>query len=232
MRKVKFIVLAVVMAVLVATCRHELPPPLNTTGGPPPVISGSCNPDSVYFANTILPLISSNCAMSGCHDPGSHKEGLVLNNYSGIMRLVVPGNAGGSKLFKVITTTNPGDVMPPPPHSRLSTANIAAIQKWINQGAKNNQCSPPCDTALFTYSGAISPMFNTYCKGCHNPSSLGGGVDLSSYATVKAIASTGRLMGSIKHSPGYIPMPQGGNKLQDCQVREVEKWIQSGMPNN
>src|SRR6185503_9420315 len=105
MRKLIFIVPIVVVAVLVSTCRHEIPMPPDTTGGPPPVISGNCNPDSVYFANTILPIVSSNCAMGGCHDPASHKEGLILNNYSGIMRIVQPGNASGSKLYRVITTT-------------------------------------------------------------------------------------------------------------------------------
>lgn len=226
------LLLPAVMVILLVTCRHEIPVPAGTSQGEPPAITGNCSPDSVYFANTILPIISSNCAKSGCHDPARHVEGLVLNNYGGIMRIVQPGNASGSKLYRVITTTSSGDVMPPPPAPRLSAADIAAIQKWINQGARNNQCTAACDTARFTYSGAVAPIMNMYCKGCHNPTSLGGNIDLSTYTTVKWIAGTGRLMGSINQLPGYAAMPKGGNKLQSCQIRQIEKWIQSGMPNN
>ena len=219
-------------ALLVATCKHEIPLPVDQNSGPPPVNSGNCSADSVYFANAILPIISSSCAMSGCHDPVSHKEGFVLNNYSGIMRLVKPGNASESKLYKVITTRSSEDIMPPPPHPPLSSANITAIQKWIAQGAKNNQCNAACDTSIFTYSAAVVPILNTYCKGCHNPGSPGGGIDLSNYNSVKAVATSGRLMGSINHLPGFKAMPQGGNKLQECQIKQIEKWIQSGSLNN
>lgn len=225
------LVLPGVIVMLFTSCRHEIPTHVIPPGNQP-VNSGSCSSDSVYFANTILPIISSNCAKSGCHDPLNHEEGLVLNNYTGIMRIVQPGNASDSKLYKVIITTNAGDLMPPPPAPRLLQADISAIQKWINQGAKNNQCNAVCDTGMFTYSGAVAPILTTYCKGCHNPSSPGGGVDLSTYTAVKSVATSGGLMGSINHLSGYVAMPQGGNKLQDCQITQIEKWIQAGMPNN
>jgi cytochrome c553 len=234
--KLKLIVTVAVTAFLVATCKHEiLPKDGNSTGNnnnPPGTTNNPCSADTVYFGNTILPLISSGCAMSGCHDAITHEEGLVLNSYAGIMKIVSPGNASGSKLYKVINTTNPGDIMPPPPHQPFSASAKASIQKWINQGAKNNQCTGGCDTTVFTFSGAVLPLMNTYCKGCHNPASLGGGVDLSTYTGVKTSALSGKLMGSIKHATGYSPMPQGGNKLADCQIQQVEKWIKAGTPNN
>lgn len=224
------VMLCLSLLILLVRCRHEIPLPGNAGGQPD--ISNTCSPDSVYFANSVLPLINGACAISGCHDPVTHKEDLVLNSYRGIISIVRPGNAAESKLYRVITTTNTGDVMPPPPHSRLSSDDIAAIRKWINQGAKNNQCIAPCDTNSFTYRGAVTAIINTYCKGCHNPASLGGGIDLSTYNYVKAIATTGRLVGSIRHLPGYVPMPQGTIKLQDCQIRQIERWIESGMPDN
>ncbi|THU39568.1 hypothetical protein FAM09_13780 [Niastella caeni] len=221
-------------AFLFITCKHEILSKGGSSNGnnPPPVITNSCSADTVYFSNAILPLLSSGCAMSGCHDATTHKEGLILNSYAGIMKIVTPGNASGSKLYQVVNTTNPGDIMPPPPHQPFSASEKASIQKWINQGAKNNQCNGGCDTTVFTFSGAVMPLMNTYCKGCHNPASLGGGVDLSTYAGVKASAASGRLPGSIKQATGYKPMPQGGNKLSDCQIQQVEKWIQAGTPNN
>ena len=68
---------------LILSCQHEvqfprgggttdttnvIPPPAPPPALPPPVAGSSCSPDTVYFANTILPLLSSNCAMSGCHN--------------------------------------------------------------------------------------------------------------------------------------------------------------------
>lgn len=224
-------------SLLIITCKHEIP--LKGTGGtgsenppPPPVTGLSCSADTVYFAGTILPLIRSSCAISGCHDAVSSREGLTLDNYNGIINLVRAGNANESKLYKVITSTNREDIMPPPPHTPLSSDAIASIQKWINQGAKNNQCMADCDTTAFTYSGTVAPLINTYCKGCHNPSSLGGSVDLSTYNGTKTVALNGKLMGSIKHSSGFVAMPQGGDKLPDCQIRQIEKWIEAGTANN
>ena len=48
----------------------------------------SCSPDTVYFHQTILPLITSNCAMSGCHDAISKKDGVILTDYTNTMREV------------------------------------------------------------------------------------------------------------------------------------------------
>lgn len=232
------IITVAVTVFLFVNCKHEIVSKgvngngSNGNGNNPPVTTVTCSADTVYFGNFILPLITSGCAMSGCHDATTHREGLVLNSYAGIMKIVSAGDASGSKLYKAINTANPGDIMPPPPHQPFSASDKAAIQKWINQGAKNNQCNSGCDTTVFTYSAVVMPLMNTYCKGCHNPASLGGGVDLSTYAGVKAAAGSGRLTGSIKQATGYKPMPQGGNKLADCQIRQIEKWIHAGTPDN
>lgn len=235
------VLLLTALSFLMITCKHEIPGVINTgngigtgtgNGGTGSITSptGNCSPDSVYFVNEILPMINSNCATSGCHDAITKKEGVVLTNYSNIKGYVEPFNTANSKLYSVINKTN-GDRMPPAPMATMTTAQKAKIAAWINQGALNNQCTGGCDTTNFTYSGAVSVTMNTYCKGCHNPASLGGGIDLSTYAAVKT-ATLGRLMGSINHTTGYSAMPKGGNKLSDCQIRQVEKWIQAGTLNN
>lgn len=230
--KLKLIIALIAVAALAVTCKHEIPLAGRDGSNVPVGNSGSCHPDSVYFANTVLPLIISGCALSGCHDATTHEEGLVLNNYTGIMTIVKAGNATESKLYKVITSRSAGDIMPPPPHAPFSSSAIASIQKWINQGARNSQCAGSCDSTVFTYSGAVAPLINTYCKGCHNPASLGGGIDVSTYNGVKSVALNGKLLGSIQHASGYKPMPQGTNKLPDCQIRQIEKWVQAGSANN
>lgn len=228
------IIACLLLAMLLNSCVHELPFPAGTTGTggvtptpPPPPPVATCSPDTVYFQNTILPLINSSCAMSGCHDAITHKEGLNLTTYNGIMAAgVKAGNPGGSKLYSVIANNS----MPPKGSTPLTVTQKDLISKWISQGAKNNVCNG-CDTATFTFSGAVSPMMNTYCKGCHNPASLGGGIDLSTYAGIKA-AANGRLMGSITHASGFSAMPKGGSMLSSCQITQVQKWITAGTLNN
>lgn len=233
MSKFKFwtgMVLALLM--VLAACRHEiLFPNANGGGGGTPPPSSSCSPDSVYFVNQVMPIISSNCTMSGCHDNITHADGVNLTTYANIIRYVKPGNAGDSKLYKVIIKTG-GEVMPPPPMSPLTAAQKELIRKWIDQGAKNNNCAAACDTAVFTFSGVIKPMMDSKCKGCHNPANLGGNIDLSTYNDIKTVALNGKLYGSITHQPGYSPMPKNSAKLSDCEIIQVRKWIDAGTPNN
>lgn len=170
--------------------------------------------------------------MSGCHDAITHKEGVNLSSYAKILATggVVPGNPGNSKLYTVLNKSG-NDRMPQPPAAAFTQAQKDIIYKWILQGAKNNACND-CDSSVFTYSGAIAPLMNTYCKGCHNPSSSGGGIDVSTYAGVNSIALNGKLTGSITHAAGYKAMPQGSSRLSDCKITQVQKWIAAGSLNN
>lgn len=70
------------------------------------------------------------------------------------------------------------------------------------------------------------------CTGCHNPASLGGGIDLSTYTTVKASVTSGRLWGTINWTAGFSAMPKGGNKMPACQITQIKKWIDAGALNN
>ncbi len=220
-----------ILFVAVNSCKHEIP---FQVGVDTPVSGGTqtCSTDTVYFQNKVLPLLNSGCAMSGCHDAISHKDGVNLTTYSNILSTggVRPGNPAESKLYKVLNESG-GDRMPQPPAAAFTQAQKDIIYKWILQGAKNNACND-CDTAVFTYSGAVAPLMNTYCKGCHNPSSLGGGIDVSTYAGVNSIAINGKLAGSITHAAGFKAMPQGSSKLSDCKITQVQKWIAAGAENN
>ena len=99
------IVFAMLIVVLNA-CRHEILDPLSNgsggSGGGTPLPTSTCSPDTVYFANQVMPLISSNCTMSGCHDNITHVDGVNLTTYTNIMRYVQAGNAANSKLYKSI----------------------------------------------------------------------------------------------------------------------------------
>lgn len=196
----------------------------------PPIDSNivTCNHDSVYFANSILPLISSNCAQSGCHDQISHVEGLQLYNYVGIMSIVEKGNPNNSDLYKVINETAPDEIMPPPPSSPLSSVQKALIYKWIQQGAANNFCNE-CDTSNVSYTTHLIPILQDACYSCHSGNSPSGGVLLTSYQDLKSYVDNGKLMASIQRT--NKPMPPS-TALQACSVNKIIAWINSGALNN
>lgn len=220
--------IAILAIGLIIACKHE--PPVQPGGGGLPI--PGCTYTDICFESDVLPIFQSSCAKTGCHNAASAEGGYVLDSYANIIKKgVKPGNAGASKLYTILFKTG-GDQMPPLPSAPLSQAQRDSIGKWINSGAKNTvNCNCNCDTAKFTYAAVIKPIMDGSCVGCHNTASLGGGINLSNHAAVKAVAVNGKLMGSITHAAGYIAMPQGG-KLSDCQIKQVDKWIKAGSLNN
>lgn len=229
------------LALLIAfvACKHEIPDNPNTGGGQGGGTGGGgtsnpCDPDIVYFQQQVLPILISNCALSGCHDDVSRQDGVVLTSYTSVMNTadVRPGNPGGSDLYEVIIESDPGKRMPPPPRNPLSQQQRDLIRVWILQGAQNLTCDPACDTTVFTYSGAIRNIIQNKCQGCHSSTAAAGGIDLSTYNGVKGKITDGRLWGAVNHLPGFSPMPKNGSKLSDCEIIQIKKWIDNGSPNN
>lgn len=208
------------------------PPPVN----PPGPIYGSSHDtikDSICFAEEILPIIISNCANKpGCHTANAGGEPNALLNYSDVMQYVHVGNPPQSNLYQSITG-NGQDIMPPYGNTTLTAAQIQLIYNWILPGAKNNiDCGMGCDTTVFTYSGAINVTLQNYCIGCHSGSSPSGNVSLVTYSNVVTVVNNGKLWGSINQLIGYHAMPVNGNKLDNCRIRQIKKWINAGALNN
>ena len=204
-------------------------PPVPPTPPPTTVPTSNCSPDTVYFQNTIGPLINSTCAMAGCHDATTKASGVNLSAYANIVKYVSAGNAAGSTLY---TITKSGS-MPRGSVPKYTAAQLTQLQTWINQGAKNNFCTS-CDTTS-SYKTAIAPLITTNCIGCHSSASAaasGGGIDLSTYATIQVYALNGRLMGSVNHAAGYSAMPKNVAQLPACQIAQIQKWVTAGAPNN
>lgn len=226
--------LFLVLMISLVSCKHEpeyIPKPEEpgdtTAQGIP------CNSDTAYFENQVLPILTSSCAFSGCHNAASAKEGVILENYQSIIKTagIKPGNPGGSDLFEAITDNDPEDRMPPLPMQALSPQQIEIIRKWIAQGAKNNRCDSDCDTSQFTFAATIQPIINNNCKGCHSGATPAGNVLLDNYDNIRNVAVSGKLYGSVAHLPDYVPMPQGG-KLSNCNITQIKKWIENGSQNN
>jgi hypothetical protein len=217
----KLLVFVFIGTFLISSCRHDIPIDLNGT------ISQNCDPDTVYFGNTILPLLVSNCAMPGCHNHGE----LDLTSYASIMNsgIVKPRHPNTSKLVRVINGGGE-EAMPPSPYSALTSDQINSIKTWIDQGAKFNTCIG-CDTLNYKFAADIWPILNTNCYGCHNNNNPGGNIYIRNYADVQAMVLDGSLMGSLL-GDGYALMPKNSNGLQSCKITQIQKWINDGAQNN
>jgi hypothetical protein len=89
-----------------------------------------------------------------------------------------------------------------------------------------------CDTTFITYSASVNPVLTAYCIGCHSGANAPLGVALDTYPGVKTQATNGKLFGTVNHSSGFLPMPQNGNKLSDCNIAKIRLWVAAGAPNN
>lgn len=220
-------ILLLSMLALAFSCKHEIP------SGPIPIppVPGSTE---ICFESQVLPLFQSNCAKSGCHDAISRREGYQLNTYANIVaKDIKPGNAYDSKIYKMITESDSNKIMPPSPNNPLSTEQKSIIAKWINEGAKNTiNCSPVCDSSQFKFASNVQPILQTHCLGCHSGQAIYGGFNpLDTYQGVKNQVTANTLLKSISHI-GPNPMPKNGNKLSDCKIAIIRKWIQAGAQNN
>lgn len=188
----------------------------------------SCDPDTVYFENEILPIFIGSCAVTGCHNQTSRVEDLDLTNYSNIMKGISPGNPSSSKYYKVITLAETDDLMPQDPITgvgfRLPNDQVKLIENWINQGALNNFCEG-CDTTNVSFSGRIAPLLSTNCAtsiGCHSSGSANG--SLTNYSEVRIFINNGLLVKRVitdRDMPVAAPLP-------DCEIEALIKWIDNG----
>jgi hypothetical protein len=96
----------------------------------------------------------------------------------------------------------------------------------------------PCitDSASITYSAVVAPIIQANCRdACHNTANYqtqGGFQNFDQFAVLQNHARSGRLMGCLRHEPGYPAMPQGRAKLSDCDLARIQAWVDAGALNN
>ena len=85
--------------------------------------------DTISFSEKILPLMLTNCATSGCHDPGTAADGRVLSDYNGISQNAdaALGAMKGAGFQQMPLGADP-----------LADSLINQFQAWISQGKLNN----------------------------------------------------------------------------------------------
>jgi hypothetical protein len=210
------------------SCHHNADLSVEPPKPPPPGTEFKCSHDTIYFQNSVFPIILTGCAKTGCHDASSHKGNCVLENYADISKLVNPFDPQSSKLYIVLFSNSDGRM---PPGSPFSLEQKSIVYWWIKQGGYNNRCdSVGCDSVNVTYTMSINPIIQAWCIGCHGGSKPASGLSLETYEEVVACANSNRLMGSIRQESGYTAMPQGGGKLSSCEIALFQKWINIGTP--
>lgn len=108
-------------------------------------------------------------------------------------------------------------------------AIMGGLQACKHDPTLTTNCTIP-DTV--SYANFVAPLMALSCNGCHSSSSPADGVATDTYLGVQNIASNGRLYGSVAHLSGYEKMPQGANRLPECDIERLKKWIDAGAPNN
>lgn len=184
-----------------------------------------CAAGFVDYQNEIQPILTSNCALSGCHDASTAAEEIRLDNYQGVMEEVDAFRPGNSELFEVLS----GD-MPPYPYPPLTQQQKDLIYRWISEGALNVNCDR-CDTlSSLTYTTGIESYVQTHCVGCHGPNLSEAGLRLDTYTYLSQAVQNNNLLFRLSPAAGASRMPPG-NPLSDCKIRNIEKWVDAGMPN-
>jgi hypothetical protein len=117
----------------------------------------------------------------------------------------------------------------------LALVLICASCYYDNEEALYPQLSTSCDTSNITYSVTIVSIMSNNCYSCHsnkNAASYGNNIRLETYPDLTANIT--RVMGSVKHTTGFSPMPNpnSGNSIKDCSITQLDIWVRNGMPNN
>ena len=210
------------------SCHHEADLSIAPPKPPPPGPEFKCSHDTIYFGNSVLPVILSGCAKTGCHDAATHKGHHTLDNYPDISSLVTPFDPQSSTLYTVLFSNSQGRM---PPDAPFSQDQKSIIYWWISQGGFNNKCdSTGCDSVNVTYTSSINPLVQAWCIGCHSGSTPSHGLSLETYDQVVACSNSNRLMGAIRHETGFSWMPNGSGSLSSCEIALFQRWINLGFP--
>lgn len=214
------------------SCKHDpfIPVDPDTPSG------GTCDPDTVYFQNQVLPLLISNCTESGCHNSQDRAEGVVVDSYESLMATVDDVKRttwSKNDLIKSLTTSESDERMPLNKPA-FTTAQIDLLKKWISQGAQNNSCDEAagvCDTINGSgYNLFVKPLVQVKCQGCHSGSNPQGGVKLTTYSEIRTYALNGSFYSSVTRASNWMPL--GGSKLDDCSLAKLRVWVAAGAPEN
>lgn len=213
--------ISIAFVAVLAACVHDPFPPDPET---------LCRTGGVDFRNEVLPMLTANCGMSGCHGQGSAEDGFSVETYSSIIEEVSPGDLSDSDLWEVITDSDPDDRMPLAPNPPLSSDQIDLIRRWIMEGAQETDCGRiSCSyVSVPSYQNDIAPIADKFCSGtCHAGSTPSGGFVLTSKAAWEDAIDNRGLLDALTGSNGKQQMPPSG-QIDTCYINMVSRWNSTG----
>ena len=146
-----------VVILLGAGCKHELPlAPVELSGGNGGgviVEEEVCDPNTVWFQQQVLPILTSSCTNPGqglnCHHTANDdNDDIQITSYQTLMAsdIVQDGD-----FWEALNEDDADDIMPRYPVPALTQDQLDLIQLWLQQGAQNNSCeNAACDTLNIT----------------------------------------------------------------------------------
>src|SRR5689334_14101792 len=100
-------------------------------------LAGHAAAEEVPFSK-IRPILAKHCI--GCHDAKEAEGGLVMENYSSLMKggddgaVIVAGKADQSPLIRQVEYKDKPFMPPTKKNDRLSAAEIALLRQWVDGG--------------------------------------------------------------------------------------------------
>ncbi|MBT2968716.1 MAG: hypothetical protein B6D72_13725 [gamma proteobacterium symbiont of Ctena orbiculata] len=105
----------------------------------------SSGPAPVSFKSEVKPLVDKYC--TECHLPGgagTEASGFMTDSYENVMKgtkfgpVVVAGDPLSSSFYRLIAGKVDPSIRMPHGKEALTEMEIATVETWITQGAKNN----------------------------------------------------------------------------------------------
>lgn len=102
----------------------------------------------------------------------------------------------------------------------------------------------PCNLpATVSYQVHVLPILVQNCYSCHSAQNyqalssktfnMEDFTQVKYYATpANGLNNVSYLVGNIRHDPGFVPMPNNGGKLSDCEIATIKAWVDAGAPSN
>ena len=115
---------------------------LSVWGARQPVEADEDASQPQFFTTRVQPIFQANCYR--CHGGMNHRGGLSMETRAGMLKgghkgtVLVPGDPAKSLLVRLMRHEGPADdpmPMPPSPRAKLSDADIATVERWVEAGA-------------------------------------------------------------------------------------------------
>jgi hypothetical protein len=109
------------------------------------LLAGCGRQQNVSFKDDVKPILKNRCAE--CHMPGGagfKTSGFLIESYDSLMKgtkfgpVIVPGDSVSSSLFRLVAGEVDPSIRMPHKKEPITEQEIATIEGWIAQGAKNN----------------------------------------------------------------------------------------------